>query len=304
MDIKQILCPTDFSETSDHAIDQAVVIAGWYKARITALHVFNPILLAVPGLARSSGGGSVEETETERLRKETAARFGAATSAGISLDLVTDVGQPASRILDRAASLPADMIVMGTHGTSGFEHLVLGSVTEKVLRKATCPVLTVPPRARATSRLPFKQLLCGVDFSDSSLAALQYAFSLARESDAALTILHVLAWPWDEPPSPVPEELPFEQGVALAEYRRYCERSATARLESLVPASMRALHPPVTRLGNGKAHVKILHVAAEERSDLIIIGVRGRNPLEVTLFGSTANQVVRRATCPVLTLGR
>ena len=75
-------------------------------------------------------------------------------------------------ILDRAASLPADLIVMGTHGAGGFQHLVLGSVTEKVLRQAACPVLTVPPRAQATSRLPFSRLLCAVDFSDVSLAAL------------------------------------------------------------------------------------------------------------------------------------
>jgi nucleotide-binding universal stress UspA family protein len=235
MDITRILCPTDFSDGSAHAIDQAVVIAGWYKARISALHVYSPMLLSVPGLEMS--GRSEDATETVRLRNEVAAHCEAATSAGVGLDILVDIGHPASHILDRAASLPADLIVMGTHGSSGFEHLVLGSVTEKVLRKATCPVLTVPPRAHATSQLPFKRLLCAVDFSDSSLTALQYAFSLAQESDAGLTILHVLEWPWEEPPPPMLEELPFEQGFALAEYRRYCEKSATARLESLLPAS-------------------------------------------------------------------
>jgi nucleotide-binding universal stress UspA family protein len=84
------------------------------------------------------------------------------------------------------------LIVMGTHGTSGFQHLVLGSVTERVLRKAACPVLTVPPRAHATSRIPFSRLLCAIDFSESSLVALQFALSLAEESDARLTMLHVL----------------------------------------------------------------------------------------------------------------
>jgi nucleotide-binding universal stress UspA family protein len=301
MNIKQILCPTDFSEPSDHAIEQAVVIAGWYKARVTALHVVSPMVAAVPGWA-SPGGEALDKDELERLRAETAGRFAAATTAGLGLDILVDVGQPAGRILDRAASVPADLIVMGTHGASGFQHLVLGSVTEKVLRRASCPVLTVPPRAQATSRLPFRRLLCAVDFSDSSLAALQYAFSLAQESGAAMTILHVLEWPWEEPPSPVLEKLPAEQGFALAEYRRYCEKSATARLESLVPASLRASNPATTRLRNGKPYVQILHVAAEESSDLIVIGVRGRNPLDMTMFGSTANQVVRRAACPVLTL--
>lgn len=303
MDIKRILCPTDFSDTSAHAIDQAVVIAGWYKARIAALHVLSPILLTAPALVAMAGRSEpVEETDIEWLRTEMTARFGAATSAGIGLDLLIDIGPAATHILDRAGSLPADLIVMGTHGTSGFEHLLLGSVTEKVLRKATCPVLTVPPRAQATSRLPFTRLLCAVDFSDSSLAALPYAFSLAQESDAALTILHVLEWPWEEPPAPMLEDLPVEQGFALEQFRRYSEKSALARLESLVPDPIRTSRPPTTRLRNGKTYVQILEVAAEEKSDLIVIGMHGRNPLDLGLFGSTTNQVVRRATCPVLTL--
>lgn len=304
MNLQRILCPVDFSDASAHAIDQAVVIAGWYNARITALHVASPMALSVPGFGMSVGGEALDDEEKERLRKETVNHCEAATAAGIGLDVAIEMGQPASFILERANSLPADMIVMGTHGTSGFAHLVLGSVTEKVLRKATCPVVTVPPRAQSTSRLPFKRLLCAVDFSDSSLAALEYGVSLARESDAGLTILHVLEWPWEEPPPPQMEELPSAQRFALAEYRRYCEKSATSRLESLVPDRVQASRPPVTRLRNGKPYVQILDVAAEESSDLIIIGVRGRNPLDLSLFGSTANQVVRRATCPVLTLRR
>ncbi len=162
----------------------------------------------------------------------------------------------------------------------------------------------MPPRAQAPSRLPFQRVLCAVDCSDSSLGALQDAFSLAEESGAVLTVLHVLEWPWEEPPPPRLEELPFEQAAALAEYRRYCETTATARLESLVPDSARALRSPVIRLRSGKPYVQILDVAAEEHSDLIIVGVRGRKPLDVTLFGSTTNQLVRRARCPVLTLRR
>jgi nucleotide-binding universal stress UspA family protein len=290
MHIARILCPTDFSDASAHAIDQAVVIAGWYKARITALHVGS---FVTP---------SVDETSPGRLRDETAAFFEGARAAGIPVDVRVEVGRPASHILDCAAALPADLIVLGTHGSSGFEHLVLGSVTEKVLRQAACPVLTVPPRAQATSRLPFRRLLCAIDFSDSSITALQYAVSLAGESQAALTLLHVLEWPWEEPPPPALEMLPVEQRLALTEYRRYCETSAMARLESLVPAAAHLRCPPVARLSHGKAYVQILQVAAETHADLIVIGVRGRNPVDLTLFGSTANQIVRRATCPVLTL--
>ena len=301
MDIKNVLCPVDFSDASTHAIEQATAIAGWFKARITALHVVSPIFMSSPVVPKP-GGGSIPESELERLGTETGARFGGATSAGIGLGVFVDVGQPASRILERAASLPADVLVMGTHGTSGFEHLVLGSVTERVLRKASCPVLTVPPHARATSRLPFERVLCAVDFSESSLTALQYAFSLARESGAALTMIHALEWPWEEPPPVMFEDLPPEQAAALIEYRRYCEKGARARLESLIPPPKGASPPLVVQVRNGKSYVQILGVAEEERSDLIVVGVRGRSQLNMTLFGSTTNQVVRRATCPVLTI--
>ena len=262
------------------------------------------MLLSVPGLGMSGRGEARDDTDTERLRTETAVHCGAATTAGIGLDILIDMGQPASHILQRANSLPADLIVMGTHGTSGFVHLVLGSVTEKVLRKASCPVLTVPPRAHATSRLPFRRLLCAMDFSDSSLTALQYALSVAQESNAGLTLLHVIEWPWLEPPPPPIEELPPAQAFALAEYRRYCEHSAMARLKSLVPDLVPASRPIATRISHGKPYVEILRVAAEDQIDLIVIGVHGRNPLDLGLFGSTTNQVVRRATCPVLTLRR
>lgn len=302
MNIKRILCPTDFSDASAHAIDQAVAIAGWYKARITALHVMTPVEVVIRGVAVATGVRSLDEPEIERLLRETAEHCRAVTEAGIALDSHVDIGQPAQCILDRAAMLPADLIVMGTHGAGGFHHLVLGSVTEKVLRQAACPVLTVPPRAEGTSRRPFSRLLCPVDFSDVSLAALQNAVSLAQEADAALTILHVLEWPWEEPPPPKLEDLPLEQGRALAEYRRQREKSATTRLESLVASSLVKGRRPATQLRHGKPYVQILQVADEEDTDLIVIGVRGHHPVDVALFGSTTNQIVRRARCPVLTL--
>lgn len=289
MKLAHILCPTDFSETSAHAVAEAVIVAGFYHARITALHVVSP------------GEPSLEEPSVDRLRRETEAFFDAATKSGVPLDVLVDVGQPARHILDRASTLPADLIVMGTHGSGGFEHLMLGSVTEKIVRKARCPVLTVPPHVEERSPLPFTRLLCAVDFSDASLSAVRFALSLARESGACLTLLHVLEWPWHEPPRPRFDELPAAQAAALAEFRRYSEESARKRLESLVPDSD-SVSRVTTRLRSGKPHVQILELAAEEHSDIIIIGVQGRNGLDVALFGSTTNQVVRRAACPVLTL--
>jgi nucleotide-binding universal stress UspA family protein len=300
MNITRVLCPTDFSEASANAIDLAVAIARWYKARVAAIHVAADRVIA-PEFASLTAGGTLD-AELDALRATTALGFSMASSTGVGVDVLVDVGPPADRILERAVALPADVIVLGTHGRGGFQHLLLGSVTERVLRKAVCPVITVPPRLHSTSRVPFRRVLCAIDFSESSMAALQFALSLAEESNATLTLLHVLEWPWEEPPPPRLEDLPVAQRAALGEYRRYREKMASTQLEALVPTSARLARPAAARLSNGKPYVQILDVAKEEDSDLIVIGVHGRNPFDVMLFGSTANQTVRRATCPVLTL--
>jgi len=279
-----------------------MAIARRYAASISALYVYPPLFMPVPGLPPP--GERVSDVELQRVRTRTASMFESADAGDLEVDVLVDVGQPAPHIIDRAASLPADLIVMGTHGASGFEHLVLGSVTEKVLRQARCPVLTVPPRAQATSTLPFKRLLCAVDFSDSSLRGLELASSLATESGAALTVLHVVEWPWQEPPPPPLYDLPPEQASALAEFRRYLERSATERLKGLLPEAARERCRTVLRVAHGKSYVEILRAAADEHADLILMGVHGRNAADLMLFGSTTSQVVRRATCPVMTLRR
>jgi len=286
--LERILCPVDFSETSEHAIDHALALARWYGAHITALHVYDP---------------TGPDDEVERLRAAVAAEFRRRGANDGRVDIRVQAGSPTRPILDCAASLPADLIVMGTHGLSGFEHLVLGSVAEKVLRRARCPVFTVPPRVHPTSVLPFRQLLCAVDFSPSSERALEFAFSVADEARAQLTLLHVLEWPWPEPPAPAFDELPHDQAVQLAEFRRAREADALKRLGALVPGIVRDDRTPISRCAHGKPYVEILRVAGEQRADLIVLGVHGgRHPIGLSVLGSTANQVVRRATCPVVTM--
>jgi nucleotide-binding universal stress UspA family protein len=299
-DIRRILCPIDFSAASAPVVDQAMAIAGWYKARILALHVYSPLFIPVPTLPPPVD--RVPQTEIERMQESTRACFQAAADAAIGVDVAVDIGHPAAEILDRAATLPADLIVMGTHGAGGFERLALGSVAEKVIRKAACPVLTIPPRAHTTAVLPFKRLLCAVDFSEPSLAALAFGCSLARESGAALTLLHVIEWPWVESPAPAFDELPAGQAAQLAEFRRYLEASAMARLQALVPDAIQSRCTSQPAVTHGKPYVEILRVAGDVQTDVIIIGLHGRSAAGVMLFGSTTNQVVRRATCPVLTL--
>jgi nucleotide-binding universal stress UspA family protein len=276
-------------------VTHAVVIARWYDAAVTALHVHNPIIIPTTGftVVGPYPPPPLTTDEIREVRSQVAALL--ESVKGVDVDVVVENGRPARRILECAKSLPADLIVIGTHGASGFEHLVLGSVTEKVLRQAACPVLTVPPHARSTAQLPFKRILCPVDFSEPSLAALDFAFSVAQEGDAELTILHVFDW------SPADESLGMRP-FSVPEFRQDLERDVTEKLQALVPDSTRDWCRPITRFAYGKPYREILGIATEESADLIVIGVHGRNALDLMLFGSTTNQVVRRATCPVLTL--
>jgi len=147
----------------------------------------------------------------------------------------------------------------------------------------------------ATSTLPFRRVLCGIDFSAPSTTALQYAFSLAKESNATLTLLHVIEYP---PEGDALNTLPFD----MAGYRAAVRLDATERMVTLITQDVRAWCEPETKLVYGKPYEQILATAADARTDLIVLGVHGRNAMDMMLFGSTTNQVIRRATCPVLTL--
>jgi nucleotide-binding universal stress UspA family protein len=298
--INHILCPIDFSDASAHAAEQAVAIARWSGATVTALHVEQPLFVPAPAL--SAPGDRVGGPRSSGVSEQARRFMAPAAIARVSTTVWVDVGDPVAIILESAMRLPADLIVMGTHGASGFQHLILGSVAEKVLRRAACPVLTVPPRAQTTSALPFRRILCGVDFSEWSAHALEFAGTLARQSGASLEVLHVIEWPWDEAVPPELPELPPAEAHALAEARRYLEVSASKRLETLVADEVPGGCEVVMRTPYGKPYAAILRTAVESHVDLIVLGVHGRRPIDIALFGSTTNHVVRRATCPVLTL--
>jgi nucleotide-binding universal stress UspA family protein len=299
--ISRILCPIDFSETSHHALEYAVAIARWYDARLALLHVWNPqVLVPVTGLIALERG--IVDAELTKMRTLAYAWLQEAGSDRGGVPVIIEDGDPRSRILAHCFDWHPDLVVMGTHGATGFEHLILGSVAERVLRKAPCPVLTVPPRAQSTARLPFSRLLCAIDFSDWSLSGWELACSLADQSNAFLTAFHAIEWPWHEPPAPVLKELPVAQAKALEEFRREREHAWIARLNALVPEGLgdRA----VALVAHGRAYVEIIRAAIEDHSDLIVIGVHGRGAVDIAAFGSTTNHVVRAATCPVLTLKR
>jgi nucleotide-binding universal stress UspA family protein len=292
--LHRVLCPVDFSPVSRRALAHAAALARWYQAPLQAVHVVPlapSMLVFPPGL----NAVTITPAEKEAVRRELEEFVASATEGLRAVELTLLDGDAATQIVIHAAEAGADLLVLGTHGRTGFERWVLGSVTEKVLRKVRCPVLTVPPAPTDSPHPVFKRVLCGVDFSGSSQSALQYALSLAQEADAHLTLLYVLGW---EPE----EELAASPQFDLAGYRRFLLAQAQGRLEGLVPEEARDWCEIETRLACGKPYREILRIAGEEKDDLIVLGVHGRGVLDRMLFGSTTQAVVRQAGCPVLTV--
>lgn len=298
INLNRILCPTDFSEFSARAFGHAVALAKWYEATIAALHVYAFVAPPPTKLPTIPTRPHLTPETREALLAGLREFAGPAREAGIPLETRVVEGDPVAVILGVARELRADLIVLGTHGRGGFERWVLGSVTEKILRKAACPVLTVPPLAAglAPEDLPaFRHILCPVDFSEASLRALEYAFSLAKEADTRLSLMHSIeSLPEEEPP----ESLRFDSRA----YGDYLRRVAGDRLLGLVPEGARDWCRPEVVVATGKAYREILKAAGERGAGLIVMGVHGRSPIDLMLFGSTTAHVARQAACPVLTI--
>lgn len=302
-EFKRILCAVDFSAHSRRALDHAVAIARWYEARVTALYVFSTAPLAAVGPGALAFEPLVlTDTDRERLVSDVR-EFAAAESApGVAIDAAVREGFPATEIVEYARTIDADLLVLGTHGRSGVERLLLGSVAERVLRRAGCPVLTVPagqPDAVAAGFPIFKTIVCPIDFSEASMLALEYALSLARESDAHLTILHVASFSLEQT---MLDTAAAEGGMTVAEFRRRTERDLEARLHATVPADAADYCRIDTLMMRGKPGIEVIRAATDRHADLIVMGVHGRGVVDLTLFGSTTQHVVRAAHCPVLTI--
>jgi nucleotide-binding universal stress UspA family protein len=294
LQFKRVLCPVDFSPISRRALDHAAEVARWYEAELTVLHVV-PLLPTVFGFP-SPVALPAEPAASEAVLRELASFAERAATAARRAATVVREGSPAIEILHYAAEHDTDLLVLGTHGRSGFERFMIGSVAEKVLRKASCPVLTVPPRAESAPETPvFRRIVCGMDFSPAANAALGHALSLAQEANARLTLLHVVDWMGERDLSRYPQ---FDADA----YRRRVTGEARARLEALVPAGVSDWCEVDARVACGKPYAEILRVAEAEQAELVVLGVHGSGTIDRMLFGSTTTHVVRAALCPVLTV--
>lgn len=288
--LSRVLCPTDFSEVSTKAEAYATALADHYDASLHLLHVDPPMPIMAP-YGEIPVDVRLFEEQREQALTDLAAAGDRARAKGVDTETSVRGGQPAREILAVVEEQGADMLVIGTHGRGGVEHLLLGSVAEKLVRKAPCPVMVVPPASHPETGVLFSRILCPVDGSAASADAVAYALSLARETDGALTLLYVV--------EPVPASGEFG-ALDVEEYRRLGEAHARQVLDAAVAPDVRAWCHISEQIALGKPSERILDTARREHSDVIVMGVRGRGAIDLLAFGSTTNDVIRRAGCPVL----
>jgi len=289
--IERILCPTDFSDFSERAYDYGLSLARHYNAELYLLHVVRPVIIGYPEYAIPDSVnefyGELREHAEDQLREFAKVH----AEGGVQARVAVEEGVVTESILDFAHKNSVDMIVMGTHGRRGFQRLTLGSVSERVLRRAGCPVLAVrrpahdfvAPESKGEPVHLRKILFCS-DFSECSERALKYALSLATEYKSELTLLHVL----EHAPSPEERDVEDARVVHL--------------LEGKIPEEARTSCSVRTIVRTGKPYEEIVKLAEQEQTDLIVVGVRGRNVLDLALFGSTTHRVLQLGPCPVLAI--
>ena len=296
VDIKTIVCTTDFSDFSNRAVPFGVALAREFGAKLYLCHVIDLSSVAMYGEGFSDPL-MLESKITDYAHKHLQDLIG---DTDIAWESLISVGHTADEIALIAKEKGADLVVSATHGRSGLKRLILGSVTERLMRTLPCPMYIVRSLERdlaapVMAEMKLKRILVGCDFSADSDLAVQYGISLAQEFQTELHLAHVL-----EPR--VYKDMLTQTAGGGDSGREGLREKLTQKLKSMVPEEARQWCTPETLLLAGHPSDELTKYAVVNDMDLIVLGVRGHSVMESLLVGSTTDRVVRQAPCPVLSV--
>jgi nucleotide-binding universal stress UspA family protein len=291
--IDHIVCPVDMSPLTRPLLTFAATWARWYDADLHVLHAVPP-----PDMLGDPMGGMIVATRHRPLA-DVRADLERIVTEVVPEDLRSHVavveGLPVDVILHDAQSRSRSMVIMGSHGRSGLDRIIHGSVTATVAHHTTRAVLVLPARLLDSAEpLPlFSRVLCAVDFLPSSLAALDHALQLAGHMNGRVEVLHVLETGGDE------EALGLRH-FSVPEYHAAREREALEDLRGRIPARARRWCAVDERVASGHPGWTVLRAAEEMQADLIVMGAGDRYHLRALWLGGATDQVIRMAHAPVL----
>ena len=281
---KKILLATDLSGRCDRALDRAVMLADEWKASLVVVHAIEPDYQMaieddhdVPSWRRRSlRRMSIAERQ---VREDLSGRK-------VPFDVVVEDGEPTEVILKAAAERGCDLVVAGTARNETFGRFILGTTVDRLARRASVPLLVVKARARK----PYARVAVATDFSDASRHALEGASALLPQSD--ITLLHSYR--------PVAIGLASSTVGNDSDRRLAVDTCARFLATSTLSPAFRAKLQIVIEQGDIEAVVKAY--VEDKGLDLLVIGARGRNIVLDLLLGSTAERLLRSATCDVLVM--
>lgn len=271
-----MVLPTDFQQPARRAFDYAVRLASVCGARLNIVHVIK----ALSESARESPGSrSLNPLKTAALL-ELGRLTSRARDAGLHAEHRLLFGGPSDSILEFTADCHAGLIVMGTHGHTGWDRLRLGSTAQAVVRGASCPVLTLQEVVARDSyrhhvKVNLERLLVATDFSPCADAALHYVSGLAARLSAQVCLVHAA-----------------DEGLS--------DKVGQRKLNMLVRELQRNGGIAESMSAPGDPVEVILRLAEEWQADVIAVGTQGRRGLSRLLLGSVAESLLRRAGCPLL----
>ena len=295
--VNRILFPTDFSPGSERALDTALALAQEFGAELHMLHAVvlhsdDPNDPAHHFPDADEIRSRLEQTADRRMESGIAER----SADGLRVQRSHRRGiSVAPTILEYAQEIDPDLIVMSTHGRRGLENVLLGSVTEEVVRFASCPVLTVRSGEGASAFPSTAPILVPVDFSEPSRQALALARDIASTFGADIHALHVFE-------RPIHPEI-YLGGMPLdSPDFRTVEGSLREALETFVRETPGRDVATSLHVVDGRAVPAILEFVQENEVGLVVIATHGLTGLAHVLLGSVSEKVVRRAASPVLSV--
>lgn len=283
MSLARILVATDFSETANHALGYAAALARQYRARIFLVHV----LTAVDEFGRADTSSMAYQAQRKAAEQAIADILASGQLAGISYEVLLDEGFLWQTLDQLIRNKGVDLVAVGTHGARGPRRESIGSAAELISRHADCPVLIAGPAIETELRVQgFKNILFATDFGLAAGHAASFAFSMARELQATVTLLHVVG------------ETSYysEGGLAML------DETTRVRLIECVPEALAPSCKVECSVQYGDAAEQIVRVAREKNADLIVMGARAGRPLATHLPQAAAYTVAVRAPCPLITL--
>lgn len=290
MRVESILAPTDFSETANHAVEQAMELSLRYGAELHLLHVVED------HHGESSGAASAMHDYLRKLEDDAEQSLALkvdvlrGNNVAVQYETVSST-TPFDGIAKRVAELSPDVVVMGTHGRTGLNRLIMGSIAEKVLRYVPANLLALSRKApliRATHA--FERILVPVDFSDFSKRALEMAVNLLVPT-GDLHIVHVVA-------SPIHPS--FYAGGVTALFQ--VDPELPKRIHDRITEWLEGQPVTSIEVREGDVFAELEDVRKKVDPQLVVMGTRGLTGLDHMLVGSVAEKMVRISEIPVLTV--